>query len=121
MLVWQVALTLMLLQQLSGINNAFNFSSAFLQVRRRRDDPSLRRRDRAILLSDCATTVSDCATTVSGCATTMSDCATPARGQAHGLDEGACMLVAIGMNVANVIVTIASVLLMDSAGAPRGS
>lgn len=61
-----VALTLMLLQQLSGINNAFNFSSAFLQ--------------------------------------------------AHGLDEGACMLVAIGMNVANVIVTIASVLLMDSAG-----
>ena len=97
----------MLLQQLSGINNAFNFSSAFLQVRRRRDDPSLRRRDRAILLSDCATTVSDCAT--------------PARGQAHGLDEGACMLVAIGMNVANVIVTIASVLLMDSAGAPRGS
>mmetsp|Transcript_33939 Transcript_33939/g.89276 ORF Transcript_33939/g.89276 Transcript_33939/m.89276 type:complete len:377 (-) Transcript_33939:102-1232(-) len=57
---------LMLIQQLSGINNAFNFSSSFLKQ--------------------------------------------------NGLSDETCTLVAISMNVANCIVTIISVLLMDSLG-----
>lgn len=61
-----LTVSLMVLQQLSGINNAFNFSTSFLKQ--------------------------------------------------NGLSDESCTLVAIAMNVANAVVTLVSVMLMDTAG-----
>ncbi|KAG8461030.1 hypothetical protein KFE25_003599 [Diacronema lutheri] len=61
-----IAMALMVLQQFSGINNAFNFSSVFLK--------------------------------------------------ANGMDDASVQLIAILMNVGNVLITLLSVFLMDRAG-----